>query len=43
LWGEVRSVLVLKKAGVIGLALPEPDDPIANSLMFLLVPPKILL
>jgi phosphohistidine phosphatase len=43
LWGEVRSVLVLKKAGIIGLAVPEPGEPIANSLMFMLVPPKILL
>ncbi|AFY68927.1 phosphohistidine phosphatase, SixA [Thalassoporum mexicanum PCC 7367] len=43
LWGEVRSVLVLKKAGIIGLAVPEPETPIANSLLFMLIPPKILL
>jgi len=42
-WGEVRSVLVLKKAGVIGLSLPEQDSPIGNSLLFLLIPPKLLI
>jgi phosphohistidine phosphatase len=43
LWGEARSVLVLKKAGTIGLALPDEGTPIANSDLFWLTPPKFLL
>lgn len=42
-WGENRSVLVLKKAGIIGLKLPETGSPIGNSQMFWLAPPKFLL
>jgi phosphohistidine phosphatase len=43
LWGEVKGVLVLKKAGVIGLAVPEAESLIGNSLLFLLIQPKLLL
>jgi phosphohistidine phosphatase len=42
-WGEVRSVLVLKKAGIIGLSLPDSGSPVRNSLLFLLMPPKLLI
>jgi phosphohistidine phosphatase len=42
IWGEVRNRLKLKKAGIIGLNVPL-DDPISNSELFLLVPPKVLL
>jgi phosphohistidine phosphatase len=42
LWGEVRNRLKLKKAGIIGINVPL-DDPISNSELFLLVPPKVLL
>lgn len=42
IWGEVRNRLKLKKAGIIGLNVPL-DDPIGNSELFLLVPPKVLL
>lgn len=42
-WGEARAVLVLKKAGVIGLALPETGSPVARSQLFWLAPPKFLL
>lgn len=43
LWGEARSVLVLKKAGIIGLELPETGSPVGRSQMFWLTPPKFLL
>ncbi|MDJ0554492.1 MAG: phosphohistidine phosphatase SixA [Microcoleaceae cyanobacterium MO_207.B10] len=43
LWGEARQVLILKKAGVIGIALPEVGLPVGNSQMFWLTPPKFLL
>jgi phosphohistidine phosphatase len=42
IWGEVRNRLKLKKAGIIGINVPL-DDPISNSELFLLVPPKVLL
>ncbi|MGF1492414.1 MAG: phosphohistidine phosphatase SixA [Microcoleaceae cyanobacterium] len=42
-WGEARGVLVVKKAGVIGLTLPEQDSPVGNSQLFCLTPPKFLL
>lgn len=40
-WGEVRHRLIVKKAGVIGLLLPEAD-PIGNSQLFWLTPPRYL-
>ncbi len=43
LWGEARAVLVLKKAGIIGLKLPETGSPVKNSQLFWLTPPKFLL
>ncbi len=42
-WGEARSVLLLKKAGIIGLKLPENGAPVGRSQMFWLTPPKFLL
>jgi phosphohistidine phosphatase len=42
IWGEARGRLKLKKAGVIGLNVPL-DDPIGNSELFWLVPPRVLL
>lgn len=42
-WGEVKSSIVLKKAGIIGLAIPKPATPVGESLLFLLMPPKLLL
>lgn len=42
-WGETKSHLVLKKAGIIGLTLPSTGTPIANSELFLLTSPKWLL
>ncbi len=43
IWGEARQVLILKKAGVIGVSLPEVGSPVGNSQMFWLTPPKFLL
>lgn len=44
IWGEVREeALIFKKAGIIGLNLPEMRSPIGQSQMFLLTPPKFLL
>ena len=43
LWGSVRHQLILKKAGVIGLLLPEADSPVGRSQLFWFTPPKYLL
>ncbi len=42
-WGEARSGLVLKKAGIIGLTLPEAGSAVGRSQLFWLTPPKFLL
>jgi phosphohistidine phosphatase len=42
LWGKTNGVLTLKKAGVLGLTLPE-QTPIGNSTLFWLTPPRFLL
>ncbi|MEA5565274.1 phosphohistidine phosphatase SixA [Anabaena sp. UHCC 0399] len=43
LWGEVKGGLVLKKAGMIGVKLPEIGLPVGRSQMFWLTPPRYLL
>lgn len=43
LWGQTRDALILKKAGIIGLLLPETGSPVGRSQMFWLTPPKFLL
>jgi phosphohistidine phosphatase len=43
LWGRTQDALILKKAGIIGLILPETGSPVARSQMFWLTPPKFLL
>jgi phosphohistidine phosphatase len=43
LWGEVKARLVLKKAGMIGIKLPETGSPLGRSQMFWLTSPKYLL
>ncbi|MBW4564305.1 MAG: phosphohistidine phosphatase SixA [Mojavia pulchra JT2-VF2] len=43
LWGEAKASLVLKKAGMIGIKLPEIGSPLGRSQMFWLTPPKYLL
>ncbi|MBP0001753.1 MAG: phosphohistidine phosphatase SixA [Cyanobacteria bacterium SID2] len=42
-WGEVREKLVVKKAGVIGVELPDTASPVGRSLLFWLAPPRLLL
>nr|WP_228014486.1 phosphohistidine phosphatase SixA [Fortiea sp. LEGE XX443] len=43
LWGEAKGGLVLKKAGMIGVKLPEAGSVVGRSQMFWLTPPKYLL
>ncbi len=43
LWGDIKNSLVLKKAGMIGIKLPETGSPLGRSQMFWLTPPKYLL
>jgi phosphohistidine phosphatase len=43
IWGESKGVLVLKKAGIIGLAIPEIQPWESNSILFLSIPPKLLI
>ncbi|MBD2409978.1 phosphohistidine phosphatase SixA [Nostoc calcicola FACHB-389] len=43
LWGEAKASLVLKKAGMIGIKLPESGSPLGRSQMFWLTSPKYLL
>ncbi|AKG24709.1 phosphohistidine phosphatase SixA [Calothrix sp. 336/3] len=42
-WGEVKGQLVLKKAGMIGVQLPETGSVFGRCQMFWLTPPKYLL
>lgn len=42
-WGKSEGKLVLKKAGTIGVKVPEVDKPIGKSELFLLTTPKWLL
>ncbi len=43
IYGEARGSLVLKKAGIAGISIPEQGLPVGNSLLFLLIPPKLLI
>jgi len=43
IWGNSKGSLVLKKAGIIGLALPENEPWQGNSILFLSIPPKLLI
>ncbi|MDJ0735591.1 MAG: phosphohistidine phosphatase SixA [Nostocaceae cyanobacterium] len=42
-WGEAKGNIVLKKAGMIGIKVPEIESPLGHSQMFWLTPPKYLL
>ncbi|MDI9638358.1 phosphohistidine phosphatase SixA [Oscillatoria amoena NRMC-F 0135] len=42
-WGTPKGAIAVKKAGVIGLELPNPDAPIGRSTLFWLSPPRMLL
>lgn len=41
--GQPRQQLVLKKAGMIGILLPEQTNPVGQSTLFWLTAPKLLL
>ncbi|KPQ39035.1 MAG: phosphohistidine phosphatase SixA [Phormidium sp.] len=43
IWGEPRGQLIVKKAGIIGVNLPDEGDSIGQSQLFWLVPPRLLL
>ena len=43
LWGQAQDKLILKKAGVIGLSLPEHVSPLGHSSLFWLTPPRFCL
>lgn len=42
LWGKPRQSLVVKKAGIIGLLLPDRGPPLGNSQLFWFTPPRFL-
>jgi phosphohistidine phosphatase len=42
IFGEARGALILKKAGIAGIHIPEEGLPVGNSLLFFLIPPKSL-
>jgi phosphohistidine phosphatase len=41
--GDVRGAIQLKKAGIIGIEIPDNIDPIGNSILFWLTPPRLLI
>ncbi len=43
IWGKIQDKIILKKTGIIGLKLPEKNNPIGNSELFLLTSPKWLI
>ncbi len=46
LWGDFpapQGALTLKKAGIIGLSLPDSGSPLGHSSLFWLTPPRLLL
>jgi phosphohistidine phosphatase len=43
IWGDVKGVLQLKKAGIIGIEIPDEIDPIGNCILFWLTPPRLLI
>lgn len=42
-WGEPRQRLVVKKAGILGIQVPEQGTWLGNSNLFWLCPPRFLL
>ncbi|ERT05261.1 phosphohistidine phosphatase SixA [Lyngbya aestuarii BL J] len=43
IWGDIREALIVKKAGIIGITLPETGSLVGNSQLLWLTPPKFLL
>jgi phosphohistidine phosphatase len=42
-WGSIREQIIVKKSGLIGLKVPNIDNPIGKSELFLLTSPKWLI
>jgi phosphohistidine phosphatase len=42
-WGSIKNQIVVKKAGVIGLEVPDLGTPISRSTLFVLTSPKWIL
>lgn len=42
-WGQSHHCITLKKAGAIGLQLPDSGSPVGRSQLFWLTPPRLLL
>jgi phosphohistidine phosphatase len=40
--GDVQGVIQLKKAGIIGIEIPNGSDPLGNGILFWLTPPRLL-
>jgi phosphohistidine phosphatase len=43
IWGGSHGGLMLKKAGIIGLTLPQGRSPLGHSTLFWLAPPRLIL
>ena len=43
IWGESKGALVLKKAGIIGIAMPDQEPWQGKGILFLSIPPKLLI
>lgn len=43
IWGKATDVLIVKKAGIIGIELPDLGELVGNCRLFWLTPPKFLL
>ncbi len=39
-WGSIRNQIIIKKAGIVGLRLPDSTEILGNSDLFLLTSPK---
>ncbi len=39
-WGSIRNQVIVKKAGIVGLRLPDSKEIVGNSELFLLTSPK---
>ncbi|BAU66343.1 phosphohistidine phosphatase, SixA [Stanieria sp. NIES-3757] len=42
-WGKIKEQIVIKKAGIVGLNVPQIDNPLGKSELFLLSSPKWLI
>jgi phosphohistidine phosphatase len=40
--GDVQGVIQIKKAGIVGIEIPDNIDPLGNSILFWLTPPRFV-